>query len=93
MIHFVANPVPADGIRPNQPWMLDSKDSCPGAKFQISQNADEVILSTDTLKIEFSLKWGNIQYSTLAGESLLRERNSIPRTYDPVELKDRGCPI
>ena len=38
------------------------------------------------LKIEFSLKWGNIQYSTLAGETLLRERNSIPRTYEPVEL-------
>jgi len=86
VIHFVANPVPSNAVVLNQPWMLDSKDSCPVAKFQISQNADEVILTTDTLKIEFSLKWGNIQYSTLAGESLLKERNSIPRTYEPVEL-------
>jgi alpha-D-xyloside xylohydrolase len=86
VIHFVANPEPPNAIRRNQPWMLDSKESCPGAKFQTSQTADEVILTTDTLKIEFSLKWGNIQYSTLAGETLLRERNSIPRTYEPVEL-------
>jgi len=56
------------------------------AKFQISQTADAVTLSTDALKIEFLLKWGNVQYSTLAGETLLRERNSIPRTYEPVEL-------
>ena len=57
VIHFVANPEPSNAIRQNQPWMLDSKESCPGAKFQISQTADEVILTTDTLKIEFSLKW------------------------------------
>ncbi len=65
VIHFVATPEPSSAVRQNQPWMLDSKESCPGAKFQISQTADEVILTTDTLKIEFSLKWGNVQYSTL----------------------------
>ena len=86
VIHFVGNPEPSKAIRQNQPWMLDSKESCPGAMFQILQTADEVILTTDTLKIEFSLKWGNVQYSTLAGEIILRERNSIPRTYEPVEL-------
>ena len=48
-----------------------------------------MILTTDTLKVEFSLKWGNIQYSTLSGEILLRERNSIPRTYEPAELEWR----
>lgn len=57
VIHFVANPEPSNATRPNQPWILDSKESCPGAKFQISQTADEVILTTDTLKIEFSLRW------------------------------------
>src|ERR1035438_8856059 len=83
IIHFVANPELSRAIRQSQPCMLDSKESCPGAKFQISQTADAVTLSTDALKIEFSLKWGNVQYSTLAGETLLRERNSIPRTYEP----------
>ena len=40
------------------------KESCPGAKFQISQNADAAILTTDAVKVEVSLKWGNVQYST-----------------------------
>src|SRR6478752_3975638 len=32
VIHFIANPEPSNAIRQNQPWMLDSKESCPGAK-------------------------------------------------------------
>jgi alpha-D-xyloside xylohydrolase len=66
--------------------MLGAKESCPGAKFQVSQRADAAILTTDTLKIELSLKWGNVQYSTVGDENLLRERNAIPRTYESAEL-------
>jgi len=44
------------------------------------------MLTTDTLKIELSLKWGSVQFRTAGDENLLRERNSIPRTYEPVEL-------
>ncbi len=66
--------------------MLDAKDSCPGAKFEVSQTGDAAILTTDKLKIEFSLKWGSVQFSTASGENLLRERNSVPRTYDPTAL-------
>jgi alpha-D-xyloside xylohydrolase len=66
--------------------MLDSKESCPGAKFKVSETTDAAILTTDTLKIELSLKWGNVQFSTAGGDNLLRERNSIPRTYEPAEL-------
>jgi hypothetical protein len=40
VIHFVATPEPPDKVKPDQPWMLDSKVSCPGAKFQLSQTAD-----------------------------------------------------
>jgi len=86
VIHFVATPEPPDTVKPNQPWMLDSKESCPGAKFQVSQTAAAAILTTDTLKIELSRKWGNVQFSTAGGESLLRERMSIPRTYESAEL-------
>ena len=85
VIHFVATPEPGKADR-NQPWLLDKKESCPGAKFQISQTPDAVVLTTDTVKVELSLKWGNVQYSAAGGEGLLRERNSIPRTYDPAEL-------
>ncbi len=86
VVHFVANPARPKEIQQDQPWMLDQRESCPGAKFHVLQTADTVVLTTDTLKIEFSLKWGNVQYLTLAGEALLRERNSIPRTYEPAEL-------
>ncbi len=86
VIHFVATPESPDMLRHNEPWMLDSKDSCPGAKFQLSQTADATILTTDALKVELSLKWGSVQYSSTAGEKLLREGNAVPRTYEPVEL-------
>ena len=86
VIHFVATPEPPNTVKQNQPWMLDSKESCPGAKFQVSQTAAAAILTTDTLKIELSRKWGNVQFSTAGGESLLRERMSIPRTYESAEL-------
>src|ERR1700730_15189574 len=86
VIHLVASPAPLQSVDRGQPWMLDPQESCPGARFQVSQTADGVVLSTDSLKIEFSLKWANIQFSNLAGEILLRERNTIPRTYEPVEL-------
>jgi alpha-D-xyloside xylohydrolase len=66
--------------------MLDSKESCPGAKFKVSETTDAAILTTDTLKIELSLRWGNVQFSTVGGDNLLRERNTIPRTYEPAEL-------
>src|SRR5271157_962306 len=86
VIHFVATPEPPDPVKQSQPWMLDSKESCPGAKFQVSQTAEAAVLTTETLKIELSLKWGNVQFSTAGGEDLLRERNSIPRTYESAEL-------
>lgn len=100
VIHFVATPESPDRARPNRPWMLDAKDSCPGAKFQVSQTADAVVLTTGAVKVELSLKWGNVRYGTPANDSLLRERDSIPRTYAPVHLngentfhlKDRFSP-
>lgn len=77
VIHFVSTPEPPT-TRQIKPWMLDSKESCPGAKFKVSETTDAAVLTTDTLKIELSLKWGNVQFSTEGGENLLRERNSIP---------------
>jgi alpha-D-xyloside xylohydrolase len=86
VIHFVATPQAPETLRPNHSWLLTSKESCPGAKFQLSETADAAILRTDTLKVQLSLKWGNVEYATVNGETLLRERNAIPRTYDPAEL-------
>ena len=86
VIHFFATPESSRMVRQTQPWMLDPKESCPGAKFQVSRPPTRYALPPTLLKIEFSLKWGNVQYSTCSGESLLREGNAIPRTYEPAEL-------
>jgi len=86
VIHFVATPEPLDDVKPERPWVLDPSNSCPGAKFQFLQTADAAILLTASLRIELSLKWGNVQYSTAGSALLLRERNSIPRTYEPTNL-------
>jgi len=86
VIHFVASPEPTEPAAKNQPWMLDPKESCPGAKFELSQTPESAVLTTETVKVELSLKWGNVEFRTTAGESLLRERNSVPRTYEPAEL-------
>ncbi|MBV9180944.1 MAG: DUF5110 domain-containing protein [Acidobacteria bacterium] len=85
VIHFVATPS-TKPMPTTQPWMLDEKESCPGAKFVFSQSAENAVVTTDKLKIELSLKWGSIKYGTVQGQELLRERNAIPRTYDPGEL-------
>lgn len=86
IIHFVAAPESHSSVARSQPWMLDPKEACPGAKFQLAQTPDAAVITTDTLKIEFSVKRGNVQFSTNGGEVLLRERDSVPRTYEPVEL-------
>src|SRR5271166_406550 len=86
VIHIVATLEPSISTRGNPPWMLDGKDLCPGAKFGVSRQADTVLLTTDTLKVELSLKWGSIQFMSSGNDTLLRERTSIPRTYDPVDL-------
>ena len=64
--------------------MLDRKQSCPGAKFQFSQTDDMAVLTTAALKVEFSLKRGNLTYSSTGGKLLLRESSDVPRTYEPA---------
>ena len=86
VIHVVATPNGSIANDSPRPWMLDLKQSCPGAKFQFARNEKTAALTTGVLTIGFSLEHGNITYSTLDGKSLLREGGSIPRTYEPVEL-------
>jgi alpha-D-xyloside xylohydrolase len=88
VIHVVASPKSLDSLRHDQPWMLDTKQSCPGAKFQFAQSGDVASLTTASLKVELSLKRGNLKYSSLAGESLLREGDAIPRTYEPDRVNE-----
>ena len=82
VIHVVAGPGDPAASSPVQPWMLDASKSCPGAKFQFAQDGKYASLTTAALKVEFSLKNGNLEYRDIHGKSLLREGTSEPRTYE-----------
>ena len=43
-------------------------------------------LKTAQLEVIVNIERGNLTFRTAGGESLLNEGNSIPRTYEPVEL-------
>ena len=85
VIHVVAKPnaMTQTGQRP---WMLEESQSCGGAPFQFAQDAKSVTLKTDILEVSLGLERGNLTFHTAGGESLLREGNSLPRTYEPVQL-------
>ena len=68
VIHFVATPESPDKAERISRGCFEPKESCPGAKFEISQTTDAAVLTTDKVKVELSLKWGNVQYSTAGGE-------------------------
>ncbi|MGD0631131.1 MAG: hypothetical protein ABR987_17520, partial [Terracidiphilus sp.] len=85
VIHVVATPEPSAPASP-RPWMLDQKQSCPGAPFTFAQDAKVATLKTAQLEVAVHIERGNLTFRTAGGESLLNEGNSIPRTYEPVEL-------
>ena len=85
VIHVVATPEPSAPATP-RPWMLDAQRSCPGAPFTFAQGLKAASLKTAQLEVVVDVERGNLSFRTISGESLLNEGNSIPRTYEPVEL-------
>ena len=85
VIHVVATPETAASGSP-RPWMLDARQACPGAPFTFAQDAKAASIKTAQLEVIINVERGNLSFRTISGESLLNEGNSIPRTYEPVEL-------
>lgn len=85
VIHLVATPEPASAASP-RPWMLDAQQSCPGAPFAFTQDRKTAHLKTAQLEVVVHLERDSLSFQTAAGESLLNEGNSMPRTYEPVEM-------
>ena len=85
VIHVVATLEPSAPVAP-RPWMLDAQQSCPGAPFTFTQDAKAANMKTAHLEVTVNVERGNLTFRTAGGESLLNEGNSIPRTYEPVEL-------
>jgi alpha-D-xyloside xylohydrolase len=85
VIHVLSKPDAAAQTGP-QPWMLDASQSCAGAPFQFSQDTRWAKIKTDALEVSFNLERGFLSFRSANGDSLLRERDSIPRTYEPMQV-------
>ncbi len=84
-IHVLARPGEAAAEGPH-PWMLDERESCPGAPFTFSEDAKSAILKTSTLEVSLGLERGNVSFRTVSGSLLLQEGDSLPRSYEPEQL-------
>ncbi len=85
VIHVVATPEPSAAASP-RPWMLPAQQSCPGVPVEFSRDQNNAVITTTQLRIVFNVQHGNLSFQTTAGDFLLKEGNSVPRTYEPVEL-------
>ena len=83
VVHVVTRPNGGDA-KPAQPWLL--ANACSGAKFTLAQDTRRATLKTAALTVALDLNRGFLSFSTAAGKSLLREGNSVPRSYIPVTL-------
>ena len=86
VIHVVAKPNASIPANAQQPWMLDTQQSCPSAPFTFVQDAKAATLKNAKLEVVFGLERGNVSFRTQSGDSLLNEGRSVPRTYESVEL-------
>jgi alpha-D-xyloside xylohydrolase len=85
ILHVITRPNDTTANHP-QPWLLPRDQSCKGAPFQFTQDEKLATLKTATLAASISLTRGNLTFATPDNKPLLRERDSVPRTYDPVTL-------
>ena len=85
ILHVITRP---DNVAANhpQPWLLPAGQSCKGAPFQFSKDDKAATLKTTNLAVSISLARGNLTFTTSDGKPLAHERDSVPRTYDPVTI-------
>jgi alpha-D-xyloside xylohydrolase len=85
VIHVMASPDGPLTSKHPKPWMLGEEQACPGASFRFAQNTSAASVTTQELQVEFSLSRGNLTFMTAEGNRLLREGDSVPRSYEPTE--------
>jgi alpha-D-xyloside xylohydrolase len=89
VIHVVAKPDAAEKVG-QHPWMLDSSQSCPGAPFEFAQDTKAATLKTEKLEVALGLARGNVSFSAVNGDALLREGANLPRAYEPVQVNSES---
>jgi alpha-D-xyloside xylohydrolase len=85
ILHVITRPDDVAANHP-QPWLLPAGQSCKGAPFQFSKDDKAATLKTTNLAVSISLARGNLTFTTSDGKPLAHERDSVPRTYDPVTI-------
>jgi alpha-D-xyloside xylohydrolase len=85
VIHVLARPDATAKTGP-QPWMLDPSESCVGSPFQFTQDAKSATIKTVEIEVSFDLERGNLSFRTANGDALMREGNSLPRIYEPMQV-------
>ena len=85
ILHLTTRPNDA-AINHPQPWLLPADQSCKGAPFQFARDEKAATLKTAKLTVSISLARGNLTFATPDNNPLLRERDSIPRTYDATTI-------
>lgn len=81
LIHVTARPLNAPAAQESQPWMLSHAGACPGATFQFNDANGTATLTASRLAVSLPERDGNLVFKTLQGETLVRERPNLPRTY------------
>ena len=69
-----------------QPWLLPTAESCPGAKFSLEQDAKTATLKTAEISAIFHFDNGHIDFRDPQGNMLVHEADAVPRTYEPVTV-------
>lgn len=98
VVHVVARPAGAPDSQSPRPWMLSKSEACPGIAAQFSQSSGVATLTTSNLVVTLSEKQSNLTVKTAQGETLVRERSNLPRTYFPTstsglyKIEDRFYP-
>jgi len=98
VIHVTARPLNAPAPHEAQPWMLAATGICPGSASQFSESDGTVTLTTSRLALSMPENDGNLIVKTVRGDTLLRERSNLPRTYLPssasslFHIEDRFSP-
>ncbi len=85
LVHVTSRPAGAPAAAEAQPWLLAKTDACPGAPFQFSQANGVTTLTTSRLVVTLSERDGNLTFKNAEGETLVRERGNLPRTYLPSQ--------
>ena len=85
VVHVITRPGGGTQSHP-QPWLLPAAQSCKGAPFQFEQNAERATIKTAAITVGFLFKSASLEFSSADGKPLLREGDTVPRTYTPVTV-------